>query len=111
MSVRRIRDKVCRSASTYLEPGEAIEAAFIAGTGTAPANDRAVVATNRRLLLFNLSFLGDATELLATADRRTQIGPCETFMHPMDHVFATPLRVHKRFHKDVAVADGWVETD
>ena len=67
-------------------------------------NDRAVVATDRRLLPLRLNFLGRATGLAGEVPRETKLGPCSGFLHPID-AFGTSLAVSFRFFKDVAEAD------
>ena len=99
-----VRDRLRKDATRYLQPDEEIQAVFYAKRPAAQANDRAVVATNRRLLLLELNFLGRATGLLAEAHRQIRLGPCRGVMSPI-RAFDTPLQVSFRFFKDVDEAD------
>jgi hypothetical protein len=67
-------------------------------------NDRAVVATDRRLLLLELDFFARPTAMLFELPRQTRLGPCSGFMHPLG-AFGTGLAVNRRFFKDVAETD------
>jgi hypothetical protein len=98
------RDRLRRDAASYLEPDEQIQAVFYAKRPAAQANDRAVVATDRRLLLLKLNFLGRVTGLLGEAQRETRLGPCHGMLSPI-RAFDTPLQVSFRFFKDVSEAD------
>ena len=99
-----VRDRLRKDAAQYLEPGEQVQAVFYAKRPTMGYNDRAVIATDRRLLLLRLNFLGRATGLAGEVPRETKLGPCSGFMHPID-AFGTSLAVSFRFFKDVAEAD------
>jgi hypothetical protein len=99
-----IHDRLRKGAAQYLEPGEQIQAAFLAKRPTMQYNDRAVVATDRRLLLLKLNFMGSPTGLAGELPRKTKLGPCSGFMYSID-VFGTDLAVNRRFFKDVTEAD------
>jgi len=99
-----VRDRLRKDTARYLEPEEQIQAVFYAKRPSAQANDRAVVATNRRLLLLKLNILGRATGLLGEAPRETRLGPCQGILTPL-RAFDTPLQVSFRFFKDVDEAD------
>ena len=99
-----IRGKLRDGATVYLQPGEQVQVAFLAKRRTAPYNDRAVVATDRRLLLLRLNFFGRPTALLGTSERHVRLGPCRGFMYRLP-VFDSGLAVNKRFFSDVAEAD------
>ena len=96
--------QLCRGATDQLRPSEEIQAVFLAKRPQVQWNDRAVVATNRRLLLFKVSRGGRPIEILDEADRSMRIGPCRGWMSPVD-VFACSLAVNRRFFRDVADAD------
>jgi hypothetical protein len=98
------RDLLRRDAAQYLAPGEQIQVIFAAKRPGVQFNDRAVVATDRRLLLLKLNYFGSVTGLLGEAPRDTKLGPCSGFFHPIA-AFGTPLGVNVRFFKDVAEAD------
>ena len=99
-----IRDKLRRDAAQYLRPGEQIQAVFLARRPSMQANDRAVVATDQRLLLMKLSFVGRATGLVGEAPRMTRLGPATGVIHVLD-AFGEPLAVAFRFFSDIADAD------
>lgn len=99
-----VRDRLRRDAAQYLEPGEQVQAVFYAKRPITEYNDRAVVATDRRLLLLELNFFGRAQGLVDEVPRETRLGPCSGFMHPID-LSGTRLAVNRRFFKDVAEAD------
>lgn len=99
-----VRDRLRKDAAQYLQPGEQIQAVFYAKRPSTQYNDRAVVATDRRLVLLKLNFLGRATGLVGEAERQVQLGPCRGVVHPMS-AFGDRLDVSFRFFKDVAEAD------
>jgi len=99
-----VRDRLRKDAAMYLEPAEQIQAVFYAKRPEARANDRAVIATDRRLILLRLNFFGRATGLLGQAQRDTRLGPCSGMVSPI-RAFDTPLQVGFRFFKDVNEAD------
>src|SRR5215469_9334073 len=99
-----VRDRLRKDAAGYLEPDEQIQAIFYVKRPEARANDRAVVATSRRLMLLRLNFLGRATGLLSEAPRHTRLGPCRGMLSAI-LAFDHPLQVSFRFFKDVNEAD------
>ena len=101
------RTKLRQSAAPHLLAGERIQAAFVATTGLAQGGSgyRAVVVTDRRILLFSLSFTGKAKDLLGEFDRDTQLGPAHGAMHYATDALGVPLLIHRRFFGDVADAD------
>jgi hypothetical protein len=99
-----VRDRLRKDAAQYLEPEEQVQVVFYAKRPSVQYNDRAVVATDRRLLLLKLNFLGRATGLAGEAPRDTKLGPCSGLIHPIA-AFGTPVGVSFRFFKDVAEAD------
>jgi hypothetical protein len=104
-----VRDKLRKGAAQYLEVGEQIQAVFYAKRPTMQYNDRAVVATDHRLLLLELNFFGRPMGVLGEAPRDIKLGPCRGLMHPIT-AFGTALAVNRRFFKDVAEADGAAES-
>lgn len=104
-----VRDRLRKGAAQYLEPGEQIQAVFYAKRPAMQYNDRAVVATGRRLLLLELNFLGRVTGLVGEASRDIKLGPCQGFMHPVT-AFGTRLAVNRRFFKDVTETDRAAES-
>ena len=102
MAIRRVlRD----GSAEYLDPGEEIQAVFLAKRTARQSADRAVIATDRRLLLMELNMFARPKGVLAEAERETRFGPCRGLLHPLP-VFGPNLDVHRRFFKDVADADG-----
>jgi hypothetical protein len=99
-----IRAKLREGAAPYLQADEQIQAVFLAKRLNMPANDRSIVATDRRLLLFKLGFLGSTTGLLEETDRDWQLGPCSGLKQAIG-VFSAELDVSRRFFKDVSEAD------
>jgi hypothetical protein len=99
-----VRDRLRRDGARYLEPGEQIQAVFYAKRPAAQANDRAVVATDRRLLLLRLNIFGRATGLIGQAERQIRLGPCSGMVSPV-RAFDHALQVSFRFFKDVDEAD------
>jgi hypothetical protein len=100
-----IRDRLRRSAAPYLDPGEQVQAVFVAKRPSMEYNDRAVVATDRRILLLELGMrVYPARGVVAEVPRGIKLGPCSGLMYPMS-AFDTPLSVNRRFFKDVAEAD------
>jgi hypothetical protein len=97
-----VRDRLRKDAAQFLQPGEQIQAVFYAKRPAAQANDRAVVATDRRLL--KLNFLGRATGLEGEAQREIRLGPCRGMFSPIN-AFESPVHVSRRFFKDVDEAD------
>jgi hypothetical protein len=99
-----IRDKLRRGAQAYLAPGETIEAVFLVKRREVIYNDRALIATDRRLLLLEVNRWGGPIGVLAEQQRAVRLGPCTKFMHPM-RLFGTVVWVNRRFYRDVDEAD------
>ena len=118
-----IRDKMRRNSESLLQPGEQVQAVFGAQTasnylmmlGVLPfllVNQyRVVVVTDRRILVARSGRLTTTPvrDVLRELPRKTKIGPTSGIWW-MSSSLGEPLRVHKRFHKDVDAADaaiGW----
>jgi hypothetical protein len=99
-----IRDKLRHGAQRYLQPGEQIQAVFLAKRPDVGYNDRSVIATDRRILLFSLDFRSRPKAVLAELRRTTRLGPCTGWLHPLAG-FEVPLAVSRRFFTDVEEAD------
>jgi hypothetical protein len=99
------RDKVSKGVQKYLEPGEQIQSAFYAMTGSKSYNDRALVATDRRIIVCSLNFFGGVQGHLADVDRGTQIGPASGAMQYWTESLGPRLGIARRFYKDVEAAD------
>ncbi len=114
-----IRTKIMNNAAPHLQPGETAIAAFPTQTkpwwwlmiGVVPFmifnKYRTVVVTDRRILVFNSGTWSTtkADELIREVPRSVRIGPAHGLWYHTD-ALGEPLNVHKRFHKDIALADG-----
>jgi len=103
------RDKLRNGTAPYLEPGEQIQAVFLAARWTpwyAPANraDCAVAATNRRILLLKLDSFGRVAGVAGEAPRETRLGPWSGEQLRI-RAFGTDLVVGSGSYMDVAEAD------
>jgi hypothetical protein len=113
-----LRDKLARRAAPYLEPGEQIQAVFLAQSGPSPywillsvlivifaAGYSIVVVTDRAIVVLR------AGRMLPTFPKRVHLrGPRTVwFAQPQGLWGKVQLDrrywVHKRFHKDVAAAN------
>jgi hypothetical protein len=99
------RDKVAKGVAQYLEAGEVIQSAFYAMTGSRSYNDRAVVATDRRIMICSLNFFGGISGHLADVDRNTQIGPASGAMQYWTESLGSRLGIARRFYTDIEKAD------
>ena len=114
-----IRDKMSKSATVYLQPGEEIQAVF----GAQTANQflaavggifvflglnrfRIFVATPQRILVLDAGKVSvtKARGVVAELPRSTRLGPGSGLWH-MIPVGSEKLRVHRRFFKDIEAAD------
>lgn len=119
-----LRDKLVERAQPHLEPGEQVQAVFLAQTGPSPwfaalswlivlfgAKYYVVVVTDRAILALRAgAFVPSKPKSLETRlPRATRIGPLSglwgksTLLGPKTHI-------HKRFHKDVDAADAHLPT-
>jgi Bacterial PH domain len=113
-----IRDKLKASATPYLQPGEQIQAVFNAQTTSQwfalisfwiiifSNAYRVVVVTDRRILVCQAGRLRTTVikSVLRELPRATQIGPAHGLWYRTD-VLGEKVYIHKRFAKDVALAD------
>lgn len=114
----KIRDKIIVNAQPFLEPGEQVQAAFGAQTFSQywallsflivmfKNSYRSVVVTDRRILVLNTGKWSatKAKDIRTVAPRDTMIGP-PTGMWYVTEALGEKLYVHRRFHKDIEVAD------
>jgi hypothetical protein len=115
-----LRDDMRASAAPYLRPGEQIQAVF--GGQTASQflaalggififlglnRYRMFVVTQQRVLVLDTGAMSQkkAKGVVAELPRNTRLGPTSGLWHVIP-VGTEKLRVHKRFYKDIAVADG-----
>lgn len=77
----------------------------------APPNSyRAVVCTNRRLLLFEGGILGATFErLLESVDRSCRLGPTHGILYSRVAAFESPVYLSRRFFRAVRRADALVD--
>ncbi|WP_018499977.1 hypothetical protein [Parafrankia discariae] len=115
-----LRDKLTERAQPFLAPGETVRHVFQAQTGPTPyffllttliifwIDYRIVVVTDQSVLVLRAGKLvatkpkGDAP--LARLPRETVLGPVSGLWGTTEAT-GEKLRVHKRFHKDIAAAD------
>lgn len=114
-----IRDKLRANATPYLQPGESIQAVFCGQTTSqwfaliswwiivAKNSYRVVVVTDRRILVCRSGRLTmtPVKAVLAEYSRSTRIGPASGLWYKCE-TLGERMYVHKRFHKDIAAADG-----
>ena len=114
-----LRDKLRERAQPFLEPGEQIQAVFLAQTGPSPwfaalswlivlfgAKYYVVVATDRNIVLLKASAWvpSNVKGLDRRLPRSTRFGPLSGLWGKSEALGAT-THIHKRFHGDVEVAD------
>ncbi len=116
-----LRDKLVKKITPMLEPGEQVQAVFVGQTASqwlAAAGliffvlsnkYYTVAATDRRIAVFKGGSMTVASpkELTASLPRNTRLGPASGLWWKTD-IAGVTLRVHKRFHKDVAQADAFL---
>ena len=114
-----IRDKMRTNATPLLQPGEDIQAVFGAQTRSQwfallsywiivfTNAYRVVIVTNRRIIVAKSGRFTTTPvkEVLRELPRGTQIGPVSG-LWAKSNTLGETLYIHKRYHKDVAVADG-----
>ena len=113
-----IRDKMRRSAAQYLQPGEQLEAVIGAQTRSnylilvigvfilLVNNFRIIAVTSNRILVLNAGkwSTAKARGVVTEVPRFTRLGPGRGVWHRVQ-VGDEKLRVHRRFFKDIDVAD------
>lgn len=118
-----IRDKIREKAAPHLEPGEQVQAVFSAQTFSQywallswlivmfKNAYRAVVVTDRRIVVFNTGKWSGANvkQVLRVLPRSTAIGPASGLWWRSE-TLGERLYIHKRFHKDIAEADAMRES-
>jgi hypothetical protein len=114
-----IRDKIIANAQPFLEPGEQVQAAFGGQTFSQwwamlswlivlfKSSYRCVVVTDRRIAVFDTGkwAMGKPKTLLRNLPRTTKIGPASGLWYRTE-ALGERMYIHKRFHKDIAAADG-----
>ncbi len=114
----KIRDKIVNNAQSFLDPGEQVQAAFAGQTFSQywailswlillfKNGYRSVIVTDRRILVMNTGrwSMTKAKSVLRELPRDTVIGPASGLWWKSE-TLGERLYVHKRFHKDVTLAD------
>ena len=116
-----IRNSIGQSASRFLARDEEVQAVIWGSTvrpakyvfgalAYGPRDYRAIVATTRRLVLFEgAPWTAAVTKILSSADRHLPLGPpVGVLVHRVD-LFGTPVYVGRRFWKDMRRADALAE--
>ncbi len=114
-----IRDAMCESATGFLQPGEQIQAVIGAQTASpyaaalaggsflliAFSRYRILVATSQRILVLDAGKMSmkKARGVIAELPRSTRLGASGVW-HVIP-VNGEKLRVHRRFFKDIEMAD------
>jgi hypothetical protein len=113
-----IRDKIRANAAAQLRPGEQIQSVFTGQTASqylillgavfflATNQYCTVVVTDQRILVCRSGKLSSTKvkSVLRELTRQTRIGPATGLWYKTE-VLGGPLRIHKRWHKDIATAD------
>lgn len=117
-----IRDKIRQNAAAHLRPGEQIQEVFAAQTASQylilfgaviflAANEYYTVAvTDQRILVCQSGKLSStkAKSVDRELPRQTRIGPPSGLWYKTE-ALGTPVRIHKRWHKDIEAADARVD--
>ncbi len=113
-----IRDRIKENAQPLLEPGEQIQAVIPAQTKNGWLGAlgivwlifvnryRPILVTDRRIAITDSGkwAMAKPTTIVASLPRNTQIGPASGIWWKST-TLGQPLFIHKRFHKDVELAD------
>ena len=117
-----LRDSMLTSATPYLRPGEPVQAIFGAQTASQWLaaltgvfvflgfnRYRIVAVTPARIVVLDAgkTSMKKARGVVMELPRSTQLGPATGLWHRIPAGQET-LRVHRRFYKDLSVADGAV---
>jgi hypothetical protein len=115
-----LRDSMRASAGQFLQPGEQIHAVIGAQTQSqylmmagaviflAKNKYRIIVATDRRLLILDTGrwSVKKAKGIVGELPRATRLGPPSGGVWHTVVLGPEKLRIHRRFFKDIAAADG-----
>ena len=113
-----IRERITENAQPLLEPGEKIQAVIPAQTKNGWLGAlgilwlifvnryRPIIVTDRRIAITDSGKWAQAkpTSIVTSLPRNTQIGPAVGIWWKCTSL-GEPLFIHKRFHKDVELAD------
>lgn len=114
-----IRDKMSANVERFMDDDETVQAVFAAQTVSPywvliniwilifTQGYRLIVVTDQRIFVCRAGrFINTrGTEVLHELPRATTIGPATGLWYRADHLVGNRLYVHKRFHKDIALAD------
>ena len=116
-----LRDKLRERAQPYLEPGETVQAVFLAQTGPTPwlagafgaiiyaflAKYRVVVVTDQAIILLKAGAFAPSKpkELEQRLPHDTRLGPMEGKVWGKVQLAGERHWVHRRFRADVEAAD------
>ncbi|KQP63528.1 hypothetical protein [Nocardioides sp. Leaf285] len=106
----RASRRITENAQEHLEPGEQVQGAFAGQTAIrfqVTDRYRTVVATDRRLLIFDSGTFSQTscTTLMAELPRETAVGPPSGLLwHRLD-LIGEVLHVHRRYFSEVAAID------
>jgi hypothetical protein len=118
-----LRDKLVERVQPHLEPGEQVQAVFLAQTGPSPwmsalswlivlfgAKYYIVAATDRAYVVLKAgAFVPSKPKGFdRRLDRRIRVGPLSG-LWGKSTLLADKTYIHKRFHKDVDQADQWLD--
>ncbi|MDN5746794.1 MAG: hypothetical protein L0H31_17005 [Nocardioidaceae bacterium] len=115
-----LRDKIAANAQPYLQPGESIQgvvsgqtlSAYWALLAVLPYvlinRYRTIVATDRRILVFNAGPMSSvkAKEVVAELPRNHRLGPWSGNVWYRHDMGGAAVRIHRRFKKDIEAIDG-----
>ena len=119
-----LRDSMRDSAAQYLRPGEIVQTGFGAQTASQLLaavtgvfmflnlnRYRIVVVTPQRVLILDAgkASMKTARGIVAELPRTTRLGPPSGLWHVIPAT-AENLHVHRRFFKDIEIADGALTT-
>jgi hypothetical protein len=113
-----IRERITEKVQPLLEPGEQVQAVIPAQTKSGWLGAlgflwlmfvnrfRPIVATDRRIIVTDSgkAAMGNPKSIVASYPRSTQLGEPKGLWWKCTALGA-PLYIHKRFHKDVELAD------
>ena len=113
-----IRDKIKGNAAAQLRPGEQIQSVFVAQTASQylilvgvvvflVTNEYyTVVVTDQRIVVCRAGKLSSTAvkSVLRELPRQTILGPT-TGLWFKTSVLGEPVRIHRRWHKDIELAD------
>lgn len=116
-----LREKLRERSQSYLEPGETIQAVFLAQTGPTPwlagafgaliymfiAKYRIIVVTDRQILVLTSGAFSPSKpkEVSQRLPRNTKLGPFTAKVWGKVEIGGERHWVHRRFRADVEAAD------